>query len=90
MCQGQKGKPKPSVMQPGATTEKQKHVDHPESPSQTPSPDLAPNTSGVTNLTSERREDPQEPAPSTAPNVPEQQGKPLREWLSGKRPPQRK
>ena len=75
---GQQGKPKPSVMQPGATTEKQKHVDHPESPSQTPSPDLAPNTSGVTNLTSEAPgKTHKEPAPSTAPNVPEQQGKPL-------------
>ena len=76
---GQQGKPKPSVMQPGATTEKQKHVDHPESPSQTPSPDLVPNTSGVTNLTSEAPgKTHKEPAPSTAPNVPEQQGKPLK------------
>jgi Protein of unknown function (DUF3300) len=102
----------PSIMQPGAPTEKQqKHVDHSESPSQQsdnspqpstkqdkplqpppavahqgqqpshespPLPDVAPNTSGVTNLTSEAPgKTHKKPAPSTAPNVPGQQGKSL-------------
>jgi Protein of unknown function (DUF3300) len=102
----------PSVVQPGAPTEKQqKHVDHAESPSQQsdnsrqpsakqdkplqPPPavahqgqqpshespsssDVAPNTSGVTNaVPGARDKNHKVPAPSTAPNVPGQQGKPL-------------
>ena len=80
---GQQGKPKPSVMQPGATTEKQqKHVDHPESPSQQSNNFPQPSTKQDTAVTHQGQQPSRESPPSLAPNssgvtnvVPEVQGK---------------